>query len=235
MNVSEQRLRGGKTSASSLIDQTQQRIRRDIVRGVLPAGGRLKIEELARRYGVGLSPIREALSLLCATRLVAKEDRRGFRVTPVSLANYMDVRAVMNRLWPMALHMALTNGDEAWEKRLVLALYRTLKFDWAKAEQQPELYDEWDAAFRDFHREMVAGAGSPTLSDFIDGLVDQLERYRWLAPEVRADTSFDDRNHKALVDALHQRDPARLNEAMTTYASGGNAHREAVEAKLKAL
>ena len=219
MNVSEQRLRGGKTSASSLIDQTQQRIRRDIVRGVLPAGGRLKIEELARRYGVGLSPIREALSLLCATRLVAKEDRRGFRVTPVSLANYMDVRAVMNRLWPMALHMALTNGDEAWEKRLVLALYRTLKFDWAKAEQQPELYDEWDAAFRDFHREMV----------------DQLERYRWLAPEVRADTSFDDRNHKALVDALHQRDPARLNEAMTTYASGGNAHREAVEAKLKAL
>jgi GntR family carbon starvation induced transcriptional regulator len=235
------RLRGSRDdevldegASGSLISQTQSAIRRDIIRHLFAPGERLKIQSLVERYGVGLSPIREALALMSATGLVIREDRRGFRVAPMSLADYRDAQLVMGRLWSFALTLGLTNGDHDWEQRLVLALYRTLKFDWARAEREPRLYDEWDEAFRAFQRELVAGAGSPTLESMVDTLIDRLERYRWLVPEVKADTALDDRNHRALVDALVARDPERLRLAIRDYYAGGKAQRDAIEAKLGA-
>jgi len=221
-------------ASASLISQTQSAIRRDIIRHVFAPGERLKIQALVERYGVGLSPIREALALMSASGLVIREDRRGFRVAPMSLADYRDAQLLMGRLWPFALGLALTNGPPAWEQQLVLALYRTLKFDWARAEREPRLYQEWDDAYRSFAREMVAGSGSPMLVALIDNLVDRLERYRWLVPEVKADTALDDRNHRGLVDALIARDADRLRLAIRDYYAGGLAQRDAIEARLGA-
>lgn len=222
-------------SSASLIAKTQAAIRRDIIRHVLTPGKRLKIQDLTGRYGVGLSPIREALSLLSGDGLVIREDRRGFRVAPLTLADYQDAQMVFGRLWPFALRLSLANGDHAWEQRLLLALHRTLKFDWIRAEQEPRLYDDWDRMFRDFGHELVAGSGSPTLTGLIDTLFDRIERYRWLVPEVKADTALDDRNHRAMVDAIIARDEGRLRQAIHDYAAGGREQREAIEAKLNGM
>jgi GntR family carbon starvation induced transcriptional regulator len=225
----------GAASSASLISKTQTALRRDIIRGVLAAGERLKIEALTDRYGVGLSPIREALSLLSTTGLVIREDRRGFRVAPVSTADYRDAQLLIDRLWAFALELALQNGDQAWEQRLVLALYRTLKFDWTRAEKDHSRYEEWDDAFRSFHRELVAGSGSPTLVATLDALIDRVERYRWLVPEAQADTALDDRNHRALVDAIVARDLAALRAAMQAYPQGGKSQHQAILARLETL
>ena len=227
-------LRDDSVSAS-LISRTEAALRRDIIRGLLAPGQRLKIEALTERYGVGLSPVREALSLLTTTGLVIREDRRGFRVAPVSNADYADAMLLIGRLWPFALRISLKQGDAAWEQRLVLALYRTLKFDWAAAEKDPGLYEEWDDAFRDLHRELVTGSGSPTLVAMLETLFDRVERYRWLVPEVEADTALDDRNHRALVDAIVARDPERLRAAMEAWPKGGESQRAAILKKLGAL
>jgi GntR family transcriptional regulator, carbon starvation induced regulator len=219
---------------ASLIAKTQDAIRRDIIRHVLAPGKRLKIQSLMERYGVGLSPVREALALICGAGLVIREDRRGFRVAPVSLADYRDAQLVIGRLWPFALRLGIANGDQAWEQRLVLALYRTLNFDWARAEHEPQLYDDWDGRFRGLQRELVAGSGSPTLVALVDTLMDRVERYRWLVPEAKADTALDDRNHRALVDALIARDIDKLDLAMRNYVAGGRALVKAIESKLGA-
>ena len=219
--------------SASLISKTQAALRRDIIRHHLAPGRRLKIQELTERYGVGLSPIREALSLMCASGLVIREDRRGFRVAPVSLADYHDARLVLARLWYYAMTLSIANGDQAWEQRLVLALYRTLKFDWARAEKEPELYREWDDAWRVLQLEFVSGSGSPTLMAVIDTLLDRVERYRWLVPEVKTDSARDDRNHRAIVDAMVARDPDKLRQALSGYMGAGAVQRAAIEAKLQ--
>jgi len=221
-------------ASASLIAKTQDAIRRDIIRHVLAPGERLKIQSLMERYGVGLSPVREALALICGAGLVIREDRRGFRVAPVSLADYNDAQLVIGRLWPFALRLGIANGDQAWEQRLVLTLYRTLNFDWSRAEREPRLYDEWDERFRALQRELVAGSGSPTLVALVDTLIDRVERYRWLVPEAEADTALDDRNHRALVDALIAKDSDKLDLAMRNYVAGGRALREAIESRLGA-
>ena len=52
-------------------------IRLDIVRGILPQGQRLKVAELALRYGLSPAPIREALNQLEGEGLVVIRPNRG--------------------------------------------------------------------------------------------------------------------------------------------------------------
>ncbi len=81
---------------------------------------------------------------------------------------------------------------------------------------------------------MIAGSNSPALVRVYDGLLDQVERYRWLVSDVQADTDFDNTNHKALVEALLAHDAQRLQQAMENYGKGGVHLAAAVEAKLQA-
>ena len=75
-------------------------IEADILRGALAPGARLGIAETAARYGVGATPLREALSRLAARGLVDAIGQRGFRVKPISrddLADIVRIRTVIER------------------------------------------------------------------------------------------------------------------------------------------
>src|SRR5204863_5384813 len=74
-------------------------LRRDIVRGVFQPAERLKVEALVKFYGVGHSPIREAIILLSSSGLVVHEHQKGYRVAPVSLEDYDDVVNVYQHLY----------------------------------------------------------------------------------------------------------------------------------------
>src|SRR5512146_1702424 len=84
----------GRNLAGSLAT----RLRTDIVSGVLGPGAKLSIDELRSRYGVSLSPLREALSRLAAEGFVVLEDKKGFRVAPVSRDNCREVARLQDLL-----------------------------------------------------------------------------------------------------------------------------------------
>src|SRR6478735_7628995 len=62
------------------ISDIAKRLRADIIAGALPFGSRLRIDELASRYGVSHMPVREALRELHGEGLVIIEPNRGARV-----------------------------------------------------------------------------------------------------------------------------------------------------------
>ena len=64
---------------------------RDLVRGALPPGHKLKLRELTQRYRIGASPMREALAQLASGGFVQLEANKGFRVAPVSLSHLVDI------------------------------------------------------------------------------------------------------------------------------------------------
>lgn len=73
-------------------------MRQDIVDGELPAGARLKTQELARRYGVSVNPVREALHQLSGEGFVILSRNRGARVRPLDegfIRNIFDIRALI--------------------------------------------------------------------------------------------------------------------------------------------
>lgn len=67
------------------------RLREDILAGHLMPGARLRTEMLRSRYGVGGSPLREALMRLEAEGFVQLEFNKGFRVTGVSREHLLDL------------------------------------------------------------------------------------------------------------------------------------------------
>lgn len=75
-----------------------ERIRHEIVAGVLPFGGRVTIDELASRYGVSHMPIREALRELRGEGLVIIEPNRGARIRPIDrkfVTNLFETRSAL--------------------------------------------------------------------------------------------------------------------------------------------
>src|SRR5690606_29757117 len=81
--------------------EVEDLIRQDIIAGRFSFGQRLKIDELANRYGTSHMPIREALKLLSGEGLIDMEPNKGVRVRTVDVAyvtNLFDIRIQLESL-----------------------------------------------------------------------------------------------------------------------------------------
>src|ERR1700732_3123875 len=106
-------------AADTLSERAAAWIEADILSGVLAPGGRLGIADTAARYGVGATPVREALSRLAARGLVDAIGQRGFRVQSISrddLADIVRIRSVLER---EAIRLSIAAGDGGWEGVIV--------------------------------------------------------------------------------------------------------------------
>jgi GntR family carbon starvation induced transcriptional regulator len=195
------------TLTSSVYDQ----IRTDIVSCLLEPGQKLRIEALKTRYGLGTSPIREALNRLSSERLVMQIDQRGFIVAPVSLEDLQELTDSRCLLYEVLLPRSIEQGDAAWEEAIVLAQHRLLRTSWTIGDP-PRLNPDARRAHRDFHRSLIAASGVPMLIDMMDTLFDLTDRYRMVSQRseipLHRDTAAE---HRAMADAVINR---RTEEAI---------------------
>ena len=81
-----------------------ERLRRDIIEGHVPANARLKVRELATRFGVSTNPVREALQQSRGQGLVVIEPNRGARVRPVDEKCVHDTGEIEALIEPFLTH-----------------------------------------------------------------------------------------------------------------------------------
>ena len=193
-------LDSGETAAT-LAGQVYRQIRRDIVTGVLVSGERLRMDDVRARYGVGVSPIREALARLSTDTFVTSIENRGYRVAELSRNDLDDITEARVTIERDALRRAIELGDEQWEVDIVAAHYRLGKVDSRLREPLPETFDEWEAANRDFHDALVAACPSRWLHRFRRLLQDQSRRYRHVSLLESASYREVQREHDALKEA----------------------------------
>jgi len=192
-------------SASTLASRIEQRLRHDIVTGVLPPGMKLRSEELSARYGAGATPVREALNRLASDGLAVQSDKRGFRVPEVSAEELGDL--TLTRCWvqELALKDSIAHGDAAWEEALVLAFHRLSRAAPSGPAGANMPGPQWEPLHRAFHVALISRCRSQRLRDYTDVLFDQADRYRHLGAEI--DPSRDLLGeHRALMDAALARD-----------------------------
>ena len=77
-------------------------------------GQKLRMAEMCERYGMGLSPMREALSRLGQEGMVIQSDRRGFCVTEVNREDLDELIRSRCLLYEVAVRESVRNGDSAW-------------------------------------------------------------------------------------------------------------------------
>ena len=165
---------GDKTVAES----AYKLLRTDLLRGQFEPAARLRLNELQTRYGLGLSPIREALLLLTSEGLVVAEGQRGFSVAPVSLADLIDLTRMRRLVETVALTESIERGDDEWEVGVMSAFHRLSRTPMPSSANDMETATKWEEKHRAFHNSLIAACGSPWLLRFHAQLVDHTERYR---------------------------------------------------------
>jgi len=218
-------------TAGTLASSAYQAIRQDILSGALPAGQKLRIQQLCVRYGVGLSPMREALNRVSREGLILHTELCGFRTAPVSVRELEEL--TKTRCWvnEIALRQSIANGDQAWEESILLAFHRLSRTPRFVANNHPS--PAWGVAHRTFHSCLIAACGSSYLVNFCEQLFDAAERYRNI---FRAENTRIERidEHRVLLDAALSRDQARAVELLNEHCKRTAAlSREAV-ARLEA-
>jgi DNA-binding GntR family transcriptional regulator len=114
-----------RQDAPTADDDLLTALRSDILSRSLRPGQKLTTELLGRRYDLGPSPLREALSLLVGEGLVVRESGRGFRVSRMSRRDLDDLISSRLLLEPLLLARAIESGGEAWERNILSTLRAT--------------------------------------------------------------------------------------------------------------
>lgn len=188
----------------TLAEGAYRAIRDDILWGRLVPGAPLRSDALRRDYGLGISPLREALTRLAADRLVTAVEQRGFRVAPIDAAEVADVTRLRILIEGDALRLALSRGGIAWEARLAAAFHTLSRTE--RPTGPGAAAEAWGRAHHGFHRALIDGCGSNWSLRLSEVLYFQAERYRILharVPPTRRDTGVE---HRDIFDAAMARD-----------------------------
>ena len=188
-------------AATTRASAVYERLRADITCGALSPGSRLRVEAIGARYGVGASPLREALNRLSAEGLVARSDQRGFSVAPLDWDELPLLTRNRVQLESLALREAIERRTPAWEDQLVLLVHRLSRTPRSLSADHYEPNPAWEATHRDFHRTLLAGCPSRWLRGFCDTLADAAYRYRQVAAGANFSTRNEHAEHVALFTA----------------------------------
>jgi len=189
-----------------------RQMRSDIVACRLLPGERLRIEALRERYGMGTSPIREALMRLEADGLVALEQNKGFRVSDVSREKLIDLMRSRVEIEAVALRWSLEKGSLAWEADLLGAFHRMSRQPKIDPADPDAISEGWRRDHAAFHAALVAACDSPTLLSIRARLFEQAERYVALSILASATPRDDVGEHRQLMRAALNHDVGKALE-----------------------
>lgn len=102
----------------TLAKQVYERIKDRFLGGEYLPGSRIFEEELAREYGVSLTPVREAMQRLQAQGLVVRKEHRALYVRSFTLEEARNVYEMRELLEPYAIELATRHFDSQWAQWL---------------------------------------------------------------------------------------------------------------------
>jgi DNA-binding GntR family transcriptional regulator len=191
----------------SLSEETQaqvagDRLMADILSGVLGPGRKLRIAELKTLYGIGASPLREALSRVASLGYVTTESRRGYRVAAMSKADLADITRSRQVIEAGMLRESMEARHDEWEMDII-ASFERLRWTVRKNERGESLTgDQINLAHKKLHLALVGGCTAPRLIAMQDLLFDQAFRYReMMISEVSSSHDFLQK-HEKLVEVV---------------------------------
>lgn len=219
-----------KGDATSRTERAYQRLRKEILSGELAPDLRLRAADLEERFGLGLTPIREALVRLSMEGLVAVESNRGARVRGISAEEFVDLMQTRRGIERLCLAESIRRGDASWEAEAIASLHMLTHVPLPDFGSTTDISSEWETQHRRFHTALVSACGSEWLLQFWNQLVDHSERYRKMrlhGPLIaRGDVRAE---HQALLDAALRRN---VDAAVTLMEQHLRGTEEAVKAAM---
>ena len=192
-----------------------------ILEGVIQPGDRLKEAELAERFGISRTPVREALRRLETRGLLVHEPHRGMVVAQLEPSAVAELYAMREILDAAAATFAAQHASETE----IAAMARQIARDRTMLDEP----DKLAASNRAFHAAIYRAAHNRFLMKTSDVLAEALALLgpTTLSLEGRGAQSVEE--HAAILEAIAQRDGASAGEAARRHI------RAAFEARLMQL
>lgn len=209
-----------------LYEQIVQQIEDSILKGSLNPGDQLPAErELAQRFGVSRTAVREAVKVLREKGLVEAYSGRGTFITdgtsqairqsldrmikigqPEGSTHLVEVREILE---PGIAALAATRAEESH-----LAAMREAIAVMDRAKKDPDAFIEADL---DFHLALAEAAANPLILSLIDSIVGLLREQRMGIFYVEGGPERGQSHHKRILDAIENRDPEKARESMRAH------------------
>ena len=194
----------------TLAAKLHQRLEADIARGLLEPGLRLDEQEIALRFKVSRTPVREAFRLLAADDLVELRGRRGATVRAIGVHTLIEMFQVMGELEGLCARLAARRMTDAQAERLRL-VHERLKA--AAGEGVDRFYD----VNQEFHEAIYEASCNTFLADQTRRLRNRVAAYRRRVtrmPNRVVDTISE---HDAVMQAIFAHDAERAHQAMRAH------------------
>ena len=182
--------------AMPLRDAVFMSLRKAILTGKIKPGERLTEVKLGKILGTSRTPIREAIRLLEQENLVTIIPGSGARVSRMTVSDLQDVMEVRSALEQLSAGLACERITEQ-EKAELYEAYNAF----VRSTQSEDSIMIADADVR-FHNLILKAAKNQKLGKILDGLADNIYRYRY--EFIREDGHYEDliREHKELYEAV---------------------------------
>lgn len=194
--------------------QVFERLRDMIIDMTLTPGTVLSRTELAARFGLSQTPIRDALQRLGEEGLVDIFPQHATVVRPIEVALATEAHFLRSAIELEVVHTLAKRADPALVAKLKTSLARQRLL----AEQED--VHEFSQADQAFHQAMYAAAGVPNLWQLVrshSGHIDRLRRLDLPSPGKRPRVLKD---HTDLVDAIERGDGALAQDVLRRHLSG---------------
>lgn len=184
----------------TLREKILENIREAIVSGTLKAGSRVSEPELAERYGISRTPIREAFRQLESEGYLTVIPRRGAVVSEFSPKDVEEFYAIKSIMEGYAARKACENLSEKDLDRL-----QAINDKLAELARSGDI-KHFFKIHSDFHELFIKAADNEKLHELINGLVTKFQRLRFTSLSLPGRMEISVQEHEKIIDAFRRKD-----------------------------
>ena len=190
----------------SLSEQAYELIKADIITCSLKPGVQIAQPSLVEKYGIGMTPIREAMQRLSQEGFVTPIPRFGYTVAPITFSDVREIYELRSILESAAVRLAALRGNQ----HDLDQLEESADFSYVYGERRS--YSRFLNENAEFHRRIAEISGNQRLVDTISTVLDGLTRIFYLGLDLKDSAEEMRASHIALAGALKERDADKAEQ-----------------------
>lgn len=201
------------TAGMTLAESLRQKLEEAIADGRLEPGSRLDEQEIAQRFGVSRTPVREAFRLMAANNLVELRGRQGATVRAIKAQALIEMFQVMAELEGLCARLAARRVTPAWGEQISNIHQRLVGI--GEGGDVDAFYD----INQEFHEAIYEASRNAFLADQTRRLRNQVGAYRRRVTHMPNRVADTVREHEAIMQAILAHDPERAHSAMRDHVN----------------
>jgi DNA-binding GntR family transcriptional regulator len=201
----------------TIAGEISQQLSDEIVKGSISPGKRLEEQEIANRFKVSRTPVREALRHLAAMGLVEIRPRKGVTVLDIGVDQLSDMFEAMGELEALCARLAAQRMNAVERKKLEIIHERTQE---AVKSEEEAIYS---LANEEFHAAIYDGAHNASIKEITKNFRRRLAPFRaTLFFKIPGRMMSSHKEHGDISSAIIDGDTVKAYNAMRNHVASSS-------------